>query len=242
MTGSPSRTAGAPSQLLALYEALDAMHGQRHWHWWPDADPFEVCIGAILVQNTSWTNAERALDRLRAADALRPAAMAALSEEQLRELVRPSGQFRQKAKKLRAFLALIERHGSLEALLAVPMERLREALLRTWGVGPETADCILLYAARQPVFIVDAYLIRLCGRLGVGPGEAAGYSAWQRFFEDNLPRDRDLWARFRAEIVLHAKHLCLKRKPRCQACTLRPLCPASPMGFAATSDPPASTA
>ncbi|MCC6383228.1 MAG: hypothetical protein IT304_12035 [Dehalococcoidia bacterium] len=237
-----ARPTAPDRRLLALYAALDAMHGRRHWHWWPDADPFEVCVGAILVQNTSWANVERALDCLRASAALEPVAMARLSEDELQELVRPSGQFRQKAKKLRAFLALVGRHGSLGALLALPADRLRADLLATWGIGPETADCVLLYAARQPAFIVDAYLIRLCGRLGLGPGAAAGYDAWQRFFEDNLPRDRDLWARFRAEIVLHAKYLCLKRTPRCHLCSLLPLCPGSPARGAGAGDLPPGSA
>jgi endonuclease-3 related protein len=222
----------AREALLAVNDSLETMHAWRGWHWWPDADPFEVCVGAILVQNTQWTNVERALERLRAADALSPAAMAALPLPALEELVRPSGQYRQKARKLQAFLACVEEHGGLERLLALPADALRAVLLGTWGIGRETADCILLYAAGYPRFIVDAYLIRLYTRLGLGPVGSASYEAWQRFFESELPEDRELWARYRALIVLHCKHLCLKRRPRCGDCLLAPRCPAAEVAMA----------
>lgn len=231
----------SPANIGEVASALEAMHGKRTWHWWPDADPFEVCVGAILVQNTMWANVERALDRLRAADVLAPGAMAGLSIEELEELIRPSGQFRQKQLKLRAFLALIDAHGSLDSLLALPVEQLRPALLATFGIGPETADCILLYAARQPAFIVDAYLIRLFTRLGMGPATGTGYDLWQRWVLGELaadpklsfaPTQRDTWARFRAEIVMHCKFLCRKRAPACDQCLLLPNCPGSALRLA----------
>ncbi len=227
-------------RLLEIYRAMEEMHAWRGWHWWPDAEPFEVIVGAILVQNTAWANVERALARLRAAEALSPGAMAALSVADLEELVRPSGQYRQRARKLRAFLDLVAAHGSLDRLLALPAEELRRQLLGTWGIGPETADCVLLYAARYPSFIVDAYMVRIYGRLGIGPAADAGYAAWQRFFEANLAPEllppaslllpggdgnvRDVWARYRALMVLHAKHLCLKNRPRCGDCLLATSC------------------
>lgn len=210
--------------LLAILGELDALHAWRGWHWWPDADPFEVITGSILVQNTAWTNVERALDRLREARALSPSAMAALPEAVLEELVRPSGQYRQKARKLRAFLVLAERHGGLEALLALPAATLREELLATWGIGPETADAIAVYAAHKPAFVIDAYTMRLFARLGVGPVASRDYATWQAFFVANLPEDRDLWARYHALIVMHCKHLCRKRSPKCGECTLAARC------------------
>jgi endonuclease III related protein len=228
MSDSPALLAER-ARLMAVYRDLDIMHGPRGWHWWPDADPFEVIVGAILVQNTMWSNVERALERLRAAEVLTPDAMGALSIEELQELVRPSGQYRQKALKLTAFLALIKEHGGLEALLALDQATLRTRLLATWGIGPETADCIILYAARQPRFIVDAYLIRLFTRLRMGPVETTNYDAWQRYFESALAVDRDEWSRFRAEIVLHCKYLCLKNRPKCGECLLFERCPGSPM-------------
>lgn len=220
--------------LRGVYQRLDAMHRWRGWHWWPDADPFEVIVGAILVQNTAWSNVERALEFLNASGALSPDAMAAIAPEDLEQLVRPSGQYRQKARKLRAFLALLERYSppgeplasGLGKLLALPQSELRAVLLATFGIGPETADCIALYAARQPVFIVDAYLIRLFSRLGLGPVGSTNYDVWQRWVTDALDQpDRDAWAIFRAEIVLHCKYLCRKLRPKCGECLLRPQCP-----------------
>ncbi len=225
-------SAAEPAALAATFAALEAMHAHRGWHWWPDADAFEVIAGCILVQNTAWTNVERALDRLRAANALAPAAMAALAPEALEELVRPSGQYRQKARKLAAFLALVETYGSLEALLALEAGELRGVLLATWGIGPETADAIIVYAARQPAFVVDAYTARLFSRLGMGPGEAAGYAAWQRFLVERLPEDREAWGRYHALVVLHCKHLCRKPRPKCGECLLRQGC-----GFAQGKTP-----
>jgi endonuclease-3 related protein len=223
----------APLALLDVYAALDRMHAWRGWHWWPDADPFEVCVGAILVQNTMWTNVERALDRLRAARALDPVAMSALPQAELEEMVRPSGQYRQKARKLRAFLDLAESHGGLEPLLAVERGALRERLLATWGIGRETADCIVCYAARQPALAIDAYTMRLFSRLGMGPGSVV-YDEWQSWMLERLERERlqaahpepprDLYARYHALIVMHCKHLCQKRAPLCRECELRDRC------------------
>ncbi len=235
-----SRRGDDREALRGLARDLERMHGWREWHWWPDAEPFEVIVGAILVQNTAWANVERALDLLREADVLNdPARMAALSQDDLETLIRPSGQYRQKAKKLRAFLALIDAHVGLAPLLALPPADLRATLLATWGIGKETADCILLYAARHPGFIVDAYLIRLFSRLGIGPLGSTSYDEWMAWTTANLhTTDRDLLARFRAEIVLHCKFLCRKNSPRCGECVLLERCPGSP--FNATLGPSAS--
>jgi endonuclease-3 related protein len=218
-----------PGQLLEIYEALDRMHAWRGWHWWPDADPFEVVVGCILVQNTAWANVERALANLRAVRALEPAAMAALTPEDLEALVRPSGQYRQKARKLNAFLALMNQRGGLEALLDEEPGRLRPRLLATWGIGEETADCIVVYAARRPAFAIDAYTRRLFGRLGLGPPPPAPYRQWQDWFTSALSdgsdaERRELWARYHALIVLHGKHLCRKTRPRCGECALADGC------------------
>lgn len=223
-----ARPGAAPTplgdDLLAVYDALLAMHGWRGWHWSPEADPFEVVVGAILVQNTAWTNVERALERLRAAGAMSPAAMGALGDEALEELVRPSGQYRQKARKLRAFLALAGRHGGLEGLLALPPPRLRGELLATWGIGPETADCIVCYAAAGQAFVVDAYTDRIFSRLGFEPQGGRTYGGWQELFVANLPQDAALWARYHALVVMHAKWLCRKQRPKCGECALAPRC------------------
>jgi endonuclease-3 related protein len=212
--------------LLDVYGALEAMHAWRGWHWWPDADPFEVVVGCILVQNTSWTNVERAIENLRSADRLNFAAMADLGADDLETLIRPSGQYRQKAKKLRAFLDLAEGHGGFKALLSTPADELRPLLLATFGIGPETADAIICYAARQPAFAMDAYTARLFTRLGIVPGGRVvpGYADWQDFFVSRLPADRDLWARYHALIVMQCKHTCRKLKPRCGECQLAQRC------------------
>ena len=205
-------------QLLRVHVALDRMHSWRGWAWWPDAGPFAVIVGAVLVQNTAWTNVEKALAELTAAGITDIDGLAAVPLDELETLIRPSGQFRQKARKLRACVDLVERHGGLEALLRLPGAELRAALLSTWGIGPETADCIVLYASKQPSFVIDAYTKRVFSRLGLGPGEKASYERWQTFFEASLPRDGGLWATYHSLIVLHAKHLCLKNRPRCGAC------------------------
>ena len=218
--------------VVAVYHDLEAMHAWRGWHWWPDADPFEVAVGCILVQNTMWSNVERAIERLIEANALTPAAMAALAHERLEELIRPSGQYRQKALKLRAFLALCEAHGGFDALMAIPPHELRPILLATFGIGPETADAMLCYAARQPAFAADAYSMRLFSRLALGPVHSRDYHTWQGWILQALDgaspggwAERDLLARFHALIVMHCKHLCLKLRPKCQDCLLLSKCP-----------------
>jgi len=217
--------------LVDVYCSLDAMHSWRGWHWWPDADPFEVCVGCILVQNTMWSNVEKAISRLTDAERMTPETMAELSQSELEELIRPSGQYRQKAKKLRAFLELCEGSGGFEALMATEPSRLREVLLGTFGIGPETADAMLSYAARQPAFAADAYSMRLFSRLGLGPVGSADYHVWQRWVVaglDSAAPDgwgmRDLLARYHALIVMHCKHLCTKTRPKCGECLLRPRC------------------
>lgn len=220
------------ARLVDVYHHLDAMHAWRGWHWWPDADPFEVCVGCILVQNTMWSNVERAIERLKAAGALTPPAMASLTSEQLEELIRPSGQYRQKARKLRAFLELAEGYGGFAELMAIEPVELRTVLLGCFGIGPETADAMLCYAARQPAFAADAYSMRLFSRLGMGPVESNDYHTWQRWVREGLAAaapdgwgQRDLLARYHALVVMHCKHLCTKNRPKCSECTLRPQCP-----------------
>jgi len=226
MNGTADREA-----LVDVYQALEFMHAWRGWHWWPDADPFEVCVGCILVQNTMWTNVERAIARLQEANALTPEAMAALPHPELEELIRPSGQYRQKALKLRAFLELAEQHGGFESLMRIEPRELRPILLGCFGIGPETADAMISYAARQPAFAADAYSMRLFSRLGLGPVESRDYHTWQRWVLAGLDGEspggwdeRDLLARYHALIVMHCKYLCLKNRPKCGECALKERC------------------
>jgi endonuclease-3 related protein len=211
-----------PAALLEIHRRLEAACHVDGWHWRADSDSFEVCAGAILVQHTAWTNVERALARLREAAASSLRAVTSLPEEELAELVRPAGMPLQKARRLKAFAALVERHGGFEGLFALPTDELRAALLDTYGVGRETADAVLLHAAGRPVFVVDAYTMRLFRRLGLGV-EGGRYDMWQRWFEERLPPDRELYRRYHAGIVLHCKETC-RARPRCPGCCLLDVC------------------
>jgi endonuclease-3 related protein len=205
----------------AMSEALGPMR------WWPAQTPFEVIIGAILTQNTSWTNVERAIANLRGARMLTPSAIAAARTSRLASLVRPSGYFRQKAIKLKAFVRFLrsEYQGSLKRMFATPTGELREMLLSVHGIGPETADSILLYSGNHPVFVVDAYTHRIFERHGVTQGRP-DYEAVRALFETALPHDPRLYNEFHALIVNTGKNWCRKRDPRCAECPLGPLLPA----------------
>ena len=209
-------------RVRAVYDRLAERYGPRGW--WPADGPFEVIVGAILTQRTAWTNVEKALANLKQAGALSPAAMRALSAGELADLIRPSGFYRSKARKLLAFLDLLAEgfEGDLGRMLAAPGNELRPSLLATHGIGAETADVILLYAARQPFFVVDAYTRRTFSRLGVRPGGDT-YNAWQRLFEESLPRDAALYGEYHALIVEHAKGIC-RAEPLCDRCALAEVC------------------
>lgn len=202
----------------------DAYHDEL-WHWMPDvARPVDVIAGAVLVQHTTWTNAERALESLRDAGALDTKALASMPEDTIAALVRVSGTPTVKARRLHAIAETIERVGGVETFLALPLEAMRPLLLATHGVGPETADAIALYGAGQRTFVIDAYTRRLLGRLGLGPGGADGYAAWQRYFEDALPdEDAAAFQRYHGYIVLHCKARC-RPTPACDGCPLRGEC------------------
>ncbi len=208
-----------------MYGALRDAFG--HQGWWPGRSRFEVVAGAILTQNTNWRNVEKAIANLRAAGALDPAAMGRLAPAELASLIRPAGYFNVKARRLKAFLAwLLEEHGgSLDRMFARPLGPLREGLLSVKGIGPETADSILLYAGRKPSFVVDAYTWRLLTRHGLVPEETS-YDEMKALFEENLPADVPLFNDFHAQIVRVGKEFCRKSAPRCDAgCPLKPFLP-----------------
>jgi endonuclease-3 related protein len=189
--------------------------------WWPAKTPFEVIVGAILTQSTAWTNVKQALANLRRAGLLTPSRMSRVSEARLARLVRPSGYFRQKAKKLKAFVRFLDERygGSLARMFRQPTAELREQLLAVHGIGPETADSILLYAGGHPVFVVDAYTHRILGRHNLSDGRP-DYGSVQRFFESNLPKDPALYNEFHALLVNVGKNWCRKSRPRCAECPL----------------------
>ncbi len=171
--------------LRHYYHTLYQAWGPQHW--WPAEMQFEVIVGAYLTQNTAWTNVEKALANLRAAKALSVTGIRDLKLSKLERLIRPSGYFRQKAKRLKTFVAFLDKNydGSLEALFSQPTDRLREKLLELNGVGPETADSILLYAGNHPVFVVDAYTRRILARHKILP-EKTDYEEIRKLFEGAL--------------------------------------------------------
>jgi endonuclease-3 related protein len=215
---APEPSAGSIADLLA---ALEAAYGAQHW--WPAETTFEVMLGAILTQNTAWTNVERALERLRSEIPLTPEAVLALTEPALAELIRPSGYFNVKARRLRSFCAGLLDAGGEAVLAAMPTASLRSWLLAINGVGPETADDILLYAFERPVFVVDAYTRRLFQRLGLIRGDE-GYERIREQVETALGPDTARLNELHALIVRHAKEVCRARKPACEVCLLSASC------------------
>ena len=210
-------------RLLDVYDHLYDAYGPQHW--WPGETPFEVIVGAILTQSAAWTNVEKAIANLKAVEALSPAGLARLSEEELARAVYPAGYFNAKARKLKALVEMVRASfgGELERMLTAPQEELRRQLLATHGIGPETADSILLYAAGRPVFVIDAYTRRLFSRLGLSPPHET-YDSWQALFMSNLAADAPLFNEYHALIVRHGKEAC-RRQPRCPACPLLEDCP-----------------
>ncbi len=209
--------------LERVYETLFKQIGPRHW--WPGETPFEVMVGAILTQNTAWANVEKAIRNLKAAGLLDPLALYRAEQSRVAELIRPSGYYNQKAAKLKRFVKFfVEEYGAdLEKMKAEPLDVLRRKLLEINGIGPETADSILLYALDKPVFVVDAYTRRIFSRHGwVEP--TIGYEELRGFFEDALPKDVKLFNEYHALLVYVGHHFC-KRKPQCEACPLQPFLP-----------------
>jgi endonuclease III related protein len=214
------------STLHKYFLALFAAHGPQHW--WPGRSRFEVIVGAILTQSTSWTNVELAISNLRKARLLTPAAMRAIPPAKLASLLRPSGYFRQKAKKLKAFADfLFAAYGaSLSRMFQARANILRAELLAVHGIGPETADSILLYAGKHPVFVIDAYTRRILERHGLATKKQS-YEQLRSLFETALPRDPQLFNEYHALIVLTGKHFCRKSVALCEKCPLQPFLPAS---------------
>lgn len=208
------------TRLMRVYEALLDRFGPQDW--WPGETPFEIMVGAVLTQNTAWTNVERAVAALAGADALDPQALLALSRERLVEHIRPSGYYNVKAKRLVALTRWYVETcgGDIDRLRRMPLAEARAGLLGVNGVGPETADSILLYAADKPVFVVDAYTRRIFSRLGMVAPDA-DYETMQRLFMGNLPEDVALFNEYHALIVASGKNLCRPRSPKCADCPLR---------------------
>lgn len=208
-------------QLKEIYDLLFERFGPQDW--WPGDTPFEVIVGAILTQNTNWTNVEKAITNLKEAKVLLPDKLHRLDAKKLAELIRPAGYFNIKAKRLKNFLDwFFENYsGQLKNIENVRTPELREQLLSVKGIGPETADSILLYALNHPVFVVDAYTARICSRHHL-IDEGADYYQIQETFESNLPNEIELFNEYHALLVRTGKDFC-KPTPKCEECPLNVL-------------------
>lgn len=224
MRKNSSRPGKKPSRKITeiqreIYRRLLSCSGPRNW--WPAKTPFEVMVGAILTQNTSWANVERAIANLKRAKALSPKKLLEIDLEKLEQLVRPSGYFRQKAKRLKIYLRFFFASpilGSIPNMQKIETGEMREMLLAVNGIGPETADSILLYALDKPVFVVDAYTRRIFSRLGLVP-EKIGYEELRMFFEKSLPGSVALYNDYHAQLVALGNRYC-KKRPLCRECPL----------------------
>ena len=215
--------------LLRAYSGLRRRFG--HQHWWPGDTPFEVCVGAILTQNTNWGNVERAIANLKEADVLEPRRLFHLAESDLAALIRPTGYYNVKARRLRAFLQILVARfkGDLARMFGGPTPTVRERLLAIKGIGPETADSMLLYAGGHLSFVIDAYTKRIFARHRWCRPEAE-YDELKQLCEGALSHKSgaarlDYWQDFHAQLVKVGKDFCRSREPRCYECPLQPLLP-----------------
>ena len=216
--------------LLKVHDLLLARYGPQHW--WPARTSFEVMVGAVLTQNTAWTNVEKAIDNLHAAQAMDAEVILHAPQRRVASWIRPAGYFNVKAKRLRNFCAWYVARGGENKLRRLATATLRQELLGINGVGPETADDILLYAFHRPVFVIDAYTRRLLSRLQLSAGDES-YEHLREHIETRLQREIRgkrktvaLYNEFHALIVCHAKDFCRPR-PRCETCCLARRCPAA---------------
>lgn len=203
-----------------IYQRLYSYFGPQHW--WPGETPFEVIIGAILTQNTNWLNVEKAIDNLKKYKLLKPHTLYKLSHKRLASLIRSAGYYNIKAKRLKNFLRFFIKYynGSIKKMSEGDNGSLRQELLSVKGIGPETADSILLYALAKPVFVVDAYTKRIFSRHRLIL-EDANYDKIQNLFMSNLKPDAKLFSEYHALLVKLGKEFCAKNKPKCKVCPLK---------------------
>ena len=210
------------SDIQNLFDGLLSHYGELNW--WPSENPFEVIVGAILTQNTGWKNAQMALLRMRNANILNIHALKITSPQRLAQVIIPSGYYNQKARKLKIFVDFVynEFGGDLNALLALETPKLRQKLLNLWGIGYETADDIILYAAGKPIFVIDAYTKRLVQRLGWRVHHD-NYASYQNLFTRALPPRAPVFNKFHALIDHHSSTIC-RKTPLCHKCPLKAMC------------------
>ena len=217
-----ARAAMPDPRFRDLYHRLLDANGPQQW--WPAESPLEVIVGAFLTQRTAWRNATLAIEALKRERLLSVEALARVPADHLRGVIRPAGFVRAKSRALQGFAGHVnERHGGvLRRFLALPTDALREELLSLFGVGEETADAILVYAAKRPGFVIDAYTRRLLSRLGWSGGDEP-YGQLRDLFTESLPVDAALHGELHALIVEHGKRHC-RARPRCEGCPLRSIC------------------
>ncbi|MCJ7657359.1 MAG: endonuclease III domain-containing protein, partial [Candidatus Atribacteria bacterium] len=190
-------------------------------NWWPGDTPFEIMVGAILTQNTSWNNAEKAINNLKKENLLDPRKLYGINQKELAQLVKPSGYYNIKAKRLKNFVNLFinDFEGSAEEMFSGDVRELRRKLLKVNGIGPETADSILLYAGKKAFFVVDAYTKRIFSRHKLISKDSTYYQI-QEFFIKNIDRDVELFNEFHAQIVMLGKTICTSKNPDCTICPI----------------------
>jgi len=205
--------------LLKIYKSLYNFFGPLNW--WPGDTPFEIMVGAILTQNTSWSNVEKAINNLKKENLLEPWKLYRINQEELAQLIKPSGYYNIKAQRLKNFLNLFikEFEGSTKKMFSDDSKELRKKLLKVNGIGPETADSILLYAGKKAFFVVDAYTKRIFARHKLISKDFTYYQI-QEFFSQNLDRDVKLFNEFHAQIVMLGKTVCTSKNPDCAKCPI----------------------
>lgn len=210
------------TKLSKIYQVLYRTYGPQNW--WPADSQFEIIVGAILTQSTAWVNVEKAINNLKAAEAMSFNRIYSISLNHLRELIRPSGYYNSKADKLKAFVNYVSDHygGDLNRFIGKPLELLRPELITIYGIGNETADDIILYASNQPSFVIDEYTRRIILRIGLKP-EIKKYHDYKDLFESNIRKDTSLYNEYHALLVEHGKRVC-KSAPICASCCLRNMC------------------
>jgi len=208
--------------LLSIYHQLMARYGPQYW--WPAQEPFEIIVGAILTQSAAWGNAEKAIANLKSAKALSPEALRRLTLSQVAGLIRPCGYYNAKALKLKSFAHWLGEYynDDLSKLFTNNTDHLRQQLLSVHGIGQETADSIILYAANKPIFVIDAYTRRIINRIGLAP-DSNSYPAYQNLFMHNLPADTQLFNEYHALLVCLGKRVC-RNHPLCHQCCLNSIC------------------
>jgi endonuclease III related protein len=220
--GRPGWPNSRGAMLLAVYDQLLSRYGPQHW--WPAESPLEMIVGAILTQSAAWSNVEKAIANLKREGTLSLQALRRIRQEELGRLVYASGYYNSKARKLKAFAEWVAENqdDDLSALFSLDTGEMRRQLLSVHGIGEETADSIILYAAHKPIFVIDAYTRRIVTRLGLTPA-GKGYSDFQSLFMQQLPHDEQMFNEYHALLVKHGKDIC-RRTPLCDSCCLAPHC------------------